>query len=71
MMNNVPNDVDIMWDYILYVITEVADIHCPLKRTKIRKKCPHLMEKEIIEEIYPKKNLYRYCGRLGQVSFSK
>ena len=38
MMNNVPNDVDIMWDYILYVITEVADIHCPLKRMKIRKK---------------------------------
>ena len=56
---NLHKDVDLLWEYMLHAIKDVADYHAPMKRMKIRTNCPHWMEKEIIEELYFKDFLYR------------
>ena len=60
------SDVELLWEYMLYIITMVADYHCPLRRMKIRKNSPHWMCREIVAEIYQKDFLYRKAVMSGE-----
>ena len=59
-------NVDILWDYMLKVITETADIHCPVKQMKVRDDSPHWMGREIIEELHYKDFLYKKAKISGE-----
>ena len=58
-------DVELMWSYVLHIITEIADIHCPVRRMKISNDNPHWMSKEIIESIHYKDILYKNAKSSG------
>ena len=57
--NTDTEDVELLWSYILHIITEIADIHCPIRKMKISNENPHWMSKEIIEIIHHKDNMYK------------
>ena len=57
--NTNSRDVELLWSYIKIIITEIADIHCPVRRMKISNDSPHWMCKEIIECIHQKDDLHR------------
>ena len=52
-------DVELLWEYVLHIVTKAADVHSPLRRMKIRKNSPNWICKDIIAEIYYKDFLYK------------
>ena len=59
------NDLELLWSYMLHIITEIADIHCPIRKMKISNDNPHWMSKEIIESIHNKDMLYKIAKQTG------
>ena len=57
--NSTTCDMELLWSYILHIIMEIADIHCPIRKMKICNDNPHWMSKEIIEFIKQKDESYR------------
>ena len=41
--NSNSNDMELLWSYMLHIITEIADVHCPIRRMKIGNNNPHWM----------------------------
>ena len=59
-------DVDLLWEYLLHIILDSADVHCPIKRMRIRENSPHWMSQEIIEELHYKDFVYRKATFSGE-----
>ena len=58
-------NIDIMWNTILRIIGDCANLHCPLVQVKIPENSPIWFTREIIEEIVQKDHLYLDAKRLG------
>ena len=52
-------DPELLWDTMINIITEVADIHCPLRNMKFRDDSPEWITKDMVQEIAYKDYLYR------------
>ena len=48
-----------LWDIVIKIIKEVADIHCPLKQMKFRDDSPEWITKDMVQEIFYKDHLYK------------
>ena len=59
------NEIELMWLYMLHIITEIADFHCPIRKMKISNDNPHWMSKEMIERIKKKDELYKIAKQTG------
>ena len=57
--NTNSKNIELLWSYMLHIIMEIADIHCPVRRMKISNDNPHWMSKEIIECIRLKDEMYK------------
>ena len=51
-------DVNIKWEIFESIIRKNADIHCPLRKIKVRIDSPNWFTKELAEEIYHRDRLY-------------
>ena len=51
-------DVNIKWEIFESIIRKNAEIHCPLKKIKVRIDSPNWFTKELAEEIYHRDRLY-------------
>ena len=51
------NDVNQLWDIMLEIITDAADLCCPVKRIKLRDNTPAWFTKELVEMINRKKEI--------------
>ena len=56
-------DPNFLWDVMKNIITECADLHCPMKQMKIRDNSPTWFSRELIEELYHKDDLYNVAMR--------
>ena len=52
--NSRTHDLELLWSYVLHIISEIADIQCPMRRMKICNDNLHWMSKETIEYIRQK-----------------
>ena len=55
------NDVNDLWEIMINIIREAADVLCPMKKIRIRNNTPAWFTKEIIELINRKKEITRLC----------
>ena len=55
---NLENDVNIKWEIFEGIISKNADIHCPLKKIRVRNDSPQWFTRELVEEIYHRDRLY-------------
>ena len=59
------NNIDMMWETLLKLIEECANIHCPFVQAKIPDNSPIWFTREIVDEILYKDFLYSEAKRLG------
>ena len=59
------NDSDELWEVMLQIIKESADIHCPYKNMKIREETPNWINNEILAELHHKDYLFSKAKRLN------
>ena len=60
------NDPEKSWEIMKNIIMECAEFHCPIKSMKIRDNSPTWFNRELIEELYYKDDLYNLARHSGK-----
>ena len=64
--NSNEHDPELLWEVMKNIIIDCANLHCPIKRMKIRDDSPRWFNRELIEELYHKDDLYKIAIHSGR-----